>query len=151
MPRLLVLVGRQAHWQCSRGCAGRWQLSSLPAPTFCPGLSRLHLLYTQPTAHHATSLFVCRSKGLRYLQPMLLCHHMLTFATQLVHVHSLRKQGKAESQASPSRRQLSAAIMPKVYLCDSEIIISLNLPYLTVIRDPKTKVAQVLLYKQSHK
>lgn len=35
------------------GGTGRWQLSSPAAPTFCPGLSRLHLLSTQSKAHRA--------------------------------------------------------------------------------------------------
>lgn len=133
------------------GGAGRWQLSSLSAPTFCPGLSRLHLLSTQSTAHHAVILFVCRCKGLRYLQRMLLYRHMLTFATQLACTPSLRRRRRAKSQASSSPGCLCAVIMPEVYLHDSEIIISLNLPYLTVIRDPKTNFAQVMLYKQSYK
>lgn len=81
---------------------------------------------------------------------MLLSHHMLTFGTQLVPVPSPRDSPRAESQASSSRGELKAAIKPKAYLCGSEII-SLNLPYLAVVRDPQTNVARPLLYKQSYK
>lgn len=69
---------------------------------------------------------------------------VLIFATQLVCVHSHRRQLGTESQVPSSHGELGAAIKPGVYLCGSEII-SLNLPYLMVITDPMTNVAQVQL------
>lgn len=50
------------------GEAGRWQLSSPPAPTFCSGLGRVHLLHIQWPAHCAAKPVLCISEGLRYLQ-----------------------------------------------------------------------------------
>lgn len=99
-----VLVGEQAHQRCSLGVQADGSSAAHQHPPFVLGFSRLHLLYPQSTAHRASSLSVWRSKGLRYLQLMLLCRHMLMFATQLVHIHSLRRQRRAESQASSSHR-----------------------------------------------
>lgn len=100
IPRVPVLVGEQAHRRCSREVQADGSSAAHQHSPFVLGFHRLHLLYTQTTAHCATSLFVCRSKGLRCLQLMLLYHHMLTFATQLVRLHSLRRKRRAESQAS---------------------------------------------------
>lgn len=70
----------------ARGCRQMASSAAHQHPPFFAG-------YICPTStlHCATSLFVCGSKGLRYLQIMLLSHHMPTFATQLPHVNSLRR------------------------------------------------------------
>lgn len=86
MHRVLCLeVGGRAGI-IARGCRQMASSAAHQHPPFFAG-------YICPTStlHCATSLFVCGSKGLRYLQIMLLSHHMPTFATQLPHVNSLRR------------------------------------------------------------
>lgn len=151
MPGTQVLEDEQEQCWCSRGRQADGSSAAHQHPPFvlvCAG----HICYTPKEQHMVLpSLFYVCLKVWGILSSLYcVVSPTLTFATQLACVHSHRRQLGAESQVPSSHGQLGAAIKPGVYLCGSEII-SLNLPYLTVITDPMTNVAQVQLYKQSYK